>query len=425
MPLGTLNGPFSPPFNFLFYHPMAFENDVSSALLANKQKRDAANASATPATVTPAATITEANIKEISVSSAAPVEQVNKDTAVPVTKKPDEATTPEKQQTPETSAKESTDTSKTEEQEEFKWDEGIPDTTNTTTESKATVQTDLKKIGSALNLEVKDEQQFISTVSEKLTKLTELEKLSLDGVPDELKQAIEVAKKGGDWLEYTRATSFDATTLKPEELFDHEYERANIARFKRPDGTVDVEALDQELDAIPAGLKLMEGNRLKAALVQQQQFKKAQVLAQTTAQQEAFQKSIAAAAQELSKLVPQDQFGVVIEPKHSAYFYQGVADGSLIKKHLGNIDPTLLAKLDGKKLMKTLVIAELGEKISTLRYKQGETAGKKSLLKDVTNPQVQGPSYSPRAEQPEPAPELKSSERLQQMKERQQPKGSL
>lgn len=403
---------------------MDFGTNTLSVLAANKQKREEAKAAAAPAPA-PAAPA-QPLIKEIPAPSGQAPAEVKKDEAVPVSH-PGEPAKPEKPiaPAPETTEPTNSDVPPTEQQEEFKWDDGIPDTTAPLTTVAETVPTDLKKIGSALKLEVKDEQEFVATVSEKLARLQELEKLSLDGIPDELKQAIDVAKKGGDWLTYTKAVGFDANSLDPVELFDREYERANVARFKKPDGSVDWEAFDQELDAISPGLKLMQGQALKSTLVQQQQFQKAQVLSQTTAQQETFQKGLGDAAKNLNKLIPQEQFGVLIEPKHSAYFYQGIADGSLVKKHLGSIDPAFLAKFDSQKLMKTVVLAELAEKISTLRFKQGETAGKKSLLKETTNAQVQQPSFVPRPEEPNAQPAPTSAQRLSEMKERNQPKNSL
>lgn len=404
---------------------MSLNTDVNSALLANKAKRDAANAPAgAPATngQTPPANTDPTQSSQLTNQIPAPT----KETPVAETVvKPEQAVpTKEKQPTEDVTTKEKPkETSPTEESaaetavEEFKWDADIPDSEAPATESSP--QPDFKKLGSALNIEAKTEEEFVSTVNEKLTKLKEL-----DSLPEPLKQAIDVAKKGGDWVALTGAVAFDAKSLDPIELFEKEYERANIDRFKAPDGTIDWAKFDEEVDAIAPGLKKMQGNVIKNALVQRQEQQKNAILAQTAAQQDKFQRSLGDAAKELPNLLPKDQFGITIEPKHSAYLYNGIASGALIKKHFGDIDPSVLSKMDGKKLMKTLAIAEFGEQISQFQYKQGEVAGKKALLAGTQNAQTQSPSHLPKPEEPV-TQQVTSADRLRKMNENSRPVNSL
>lgn len=395
---------------------MSLDTNVNSSLIENKQKRDAAKAASQPV-IEPVTPITTNTITIPAPTSTAPTPTVEpkKEEAVPpvTSKQPDESTQPEVKPTV---------TEPVELIDEFKWDSNIPDVTPTT---ESTVSADLKKIGSALKLEVNNEQEFVSKVTEKLTRLDQLEALSLDGIPDQLKQAITVAKQGGDWLAVTGVTAFDAANLDPTELFERDYERANAHRFKLADGSTDYTALDAEVDGIAPGIKVMSGTALKNALVQHQQQQKAAVLAQAAVQQERFQTSLAAAARDLSGLLPKEEFGITLEPKHTSFFYQGVSDGSLIKKHLGDIDPAALMKMDSKKLMKTLALAELGKGISEFQRKQGIVEGKKSMLQSTTNAQLQAPSTLPRPNDPAPVAQPTSAERLKKMKETNQPVNSL
>lgn len=403
---------------------MSFDNNVNSALIANKQLRDAAKtpvvteAPATPAPV--ADPLTKPITAPTTATPEVPV-PLKAEEAVPqpAAKKPDEPAKPEKK--PEASDPEKTTTEPSEEVE-FKWDEGIIEPTP---EAESTAQTDIKKIGSALNLEVSNEQEFVSTVTEKLTKLKELEALSLDTIPEPLKKAIEIAKQGGDWSQYAQASAVDFSSLKPEELFEQEYERVNAHRFKQADGTIDYAALDAEIDSISPGLKAMQGGAIKNALIQRQQQQQTAVLAEAAAQQDRFQKSLGEAAKEVTSLLPKEKFGIALDAKHGSYFYKGITDGSLVKKHLGNIDPSVLVKLDGKKLMKTLMIAELGEKISEFQRKQGEVIGKKALLQSTQNPVTQAASHLPRPEEPEAIAPPTSAERLAKMQTTAKPPNSL
>lgn len=384
--------------------------DVNATLLANKQKREASSPVAQPA---PEPSVTQPLVQTIPPVAPAPAE------AAPVTKKPEEAVPPTTSTTPP--AVEARPEISLE--EDFQWDKEIPEISSATV-ADGTSAIDYKKIGSALSLEVDSEKDFLAKISERLTKLKELEALSSDSVPDQLKQAIEVAKKGGDWLSFTGVTAVDFSKTDPVMLFEKEYERANIHRFKGADGQIDWAKFDEEVDSIAPGIKVLQGNQIKAALVQKQESQKASIIAQAAVQRETFQKNLGEAVKELPTLLPKEQFGITIEPKHTSYLYEGINSGSLIKKHLGDIDPAVLSKLDSKKLMKTIAIAEFGKNISELRFKQGEVAGKKAILVNTQNPQLNGPSYLPRPE--EPTVDVKTSaDRLKEAQLKVKPKNSL
>jgi hypothetical protein len=400
---------------------MSFDSNVAAALLKNKEERDAKLALANgnqpvPATSTGSETSVP-NVTNIKTPVIQPV-QPSTPAAEAVPSKPVENVKPTEKPnaTPETPAEPA--------EEVFQWDANIPDLAKPTQPESSGAPVDLKKLGSAFNLEVKSEDELVSKVNERLAKLKELETQSLDGLPEQLKQAAEIARKGGDWFAYTNATALDATKLDPLELFQKEYERTEAQNFKLADGSVDWEKLDEAHDSIPEAVRRMQGNQIKSVIANRQQQQVAAVMAQTVAQQERFQKNLGDAAKDLTNLLPREQFGILIESKHSSYLYEGINNGSLIKKHLGDIDPSVLMKLDGKKLMKTIAIAEFGEGISESRFKQGKTAGKKELLTGTTNAQLQSPSYSPTPNEPNNE-KPSSTEMLKNMNDRQKPKNSL
>lgn len=384
-------------------------NDVSSVLLKNKLERDAAKAvevpQGTPEIVNAQTPTTQTIAKPAEAAPAVKPETVSSEPA------PAEKAKPAAEVEPAPA-----------EETKFVWDKDIPESSGTPVADAPTLF-DLKKVGSALSLETKTEEEFVKQVSEKFSKLKELEALSLDGIPEQLKGAIEVAKKGGNWQEYAGVTALDATKLDATEVFEREYERANIERFKNPDGSYDYEKFDQELLGIPQGLKQMQGNAIKSQIIARQQQQQASVIAQAAAQQDRFQKSLGDAARELSTLLPQDQFGIKIEPKHATYLYEGIANGSLLKKHLGGLDPASLSKLDSKKLMKTIAIAEFGERISQHQFKQGEVAGKKAVLLSTQNTQLTQSSSLPKPEEKDTT--IDSTGMLKAAQAKQKPKNSL
>jgi hypothetical protein len=286
---------------------------------------------------------------------------------------------------------------------------------------------DAKKFGSALGLDVKDETELVQTVTEKLAKAKQLETEKdtiLQGIPENLKEAIEVAKKGGDWQSLV-GSAIDVGSLDSLEVFDREYERNNLHRFKKPDGTVDMDAFNAELDAIPEALARFQGDNIKQRISQVQQQKKLAILQAAERQQMVFNQKLSEAARDISKALPKESFGITFEPKHSEYLYNGISNGTLIKKHFGDVPVEALAKFDPTKLLKAVALAEYGDKIAKYQYGQGQVSAKKELLSKTQNVQIT-PASVPAAPEVTDGEKPKSShEKLKEFRDRHIKQGSL
>lgn len=345
-----------------------------------------------------------------------PAEQVIDSGAIPEVSKPEEpkaeAVPAEVTKVDEKKAEEST-TNPTETQSEeieFKWDAELEQTP-----APQASGVDLKKIGSALNLEVNDEDTFVKTVSEKLSKLKTLEEQTsktFEGVPDALKETIEIAKKGGDWMSFIETSLVDANKLDPVQVYEQEYERQNLHRFKNADGSYDYEALDAEMDGIAAGVKIMGGKNIINQIASQQQQRKQFVIAEAQKSQDRFNKELSEAAKELPSYFPKEEWGVNVESKHASSVIDGIANGKLVKKHLGDIDSATLSKLDAKKLSKLIFLAEAGKNIVEHSRKQGIVQGKRELLDKTQNPQVTGSGIPAAPDIPDDKKPLTAAEKL-------------
>ena len=373
--------------------------DQKAKLLAIKQEQDALKAAKTPA------------------------EQVIDSGAVPEAKKEEQVAVAVPEPAPIVDAKKeeaSTTTApiaETSDESEFKWDAELEQTPASAPSSG----TDLKKIGSALNLEVANEDEFVKTVSEKFAKLKELEDSqakTFDGLPSYLKEAIDIAKKGGDVDTFIGNSILDPNKYDPIDLFETEYERQNAHRFKKPDGSIDYESLDAEMDSISDGVKSMQGNVLKQQLVNQQYQRKQALVAEASKAQDRFSKELTEAAKELPQYFPREEWGVSVEPKHAASVIDGIVTGKLVKKHLGDIDSATLAKLDGKKLAKAIFLLEAGKNIVEHSRKQGIVQGKRELLDKTQNPQIHSPG-SPAA--PDLADDKKPKTAVEKLKDKFRP----
>ena len=343
-------------------------------------------------------------------------EETPKDEAVPTKEEPKAESTKVADPQP-TEGKEET------EEVEFKWDEGV-----VTEEPKASTL-DIKKLGSALELDVNTEEELVSTVKQQKQRLKELEEAQtnlFDGVDSELKEALDLAKKGGDWKSFIGNSIVDATQLDPVELFEAEFERLNSYKYQRPDGTIDWEKLDEDMDAIPDSMKSMQGEQIKNNIYLNQQQKKEQAVKAAIQQQEVFTSRFSEALKELPKAFPKETFGINIESKHVASLYDGVTSGKLVQKHLGVDTQALIrAGVDPKKLTQALAKAEWSEGIAKFQYTQGKTQAKRELLEKTQNVQITSPGVSAKPEPSEAEKPKSAAQKIAEQMTALRPAGSL
>lgn len=287
----------------------------------------------------------------------------------------------------------------TEELKEPEFSFGEPDSTPEQS-TQAPVEL-LKKIGGALDFgDLKDESELIAKVTELKTERDKFKKeveVPFDGIPDVLKQAVEAAKQGADWFSLM-GFSTDYSKLDPIQVFEYEYEQQLKHRYQKPDGTIDYEKLDADLDAFPEAEKVMRGNDLIRQKTAEQNARKAEIFAQAQQAKQQFDSKLAESTKNVSKLFPKERYGVSFEPRHTEYIYSGIASRNLIKKHLGNIDESILTKLDTDKLTRTIAAAELVGNISEFRYKQGQVEKARELLAKNTNAALETPAVPARPE---------------------------
>lgn len=111
------------------------------------------------------------------------------------------------------------------------------------------------KIAKKVGLELKDEDDLINR----------LKADPYEGVPTNLKKAIEFAKKGGDYLQLLKVSQVDYNSFDPVQL----YEADVLSK------ATDKEAAKEYLQTISPIQKQIEGARLKQSLVYQQQAQEA------------------------------------------------------------------------------------------------------------------------------------------------------
>jgi hypothetical protein len=251
---------------------------------------------------------------------------------------------------------------------------------------------DFSKLGSALKLEgVKSESDLVAKFSELQTKLqTEETKkaATFEGIPDDLKEVIDLAKNGGDWKSYMGASAVDWSKEHPLDIY--EYEFSKLPHFRNPDGTINQQAIDDALDAIPEGQKMYEGSQIINQRIQQQQQLKNQQVQQARLRKEQNDKALIEATKNLSEILPESQYGVKFEAKHSDYLFKGISSGELLQKHFLADN----GQYDMKKVAKTIALAEYGDKMIKFQAEKAKVAAKKEILNTTQNVQLETPRTS-------------------------------
>jgi hypothetical protein len=255
-----------------------------------------------------------------------------------------------------------------------------------------TTSYDFSKLGSALKLpEVKSEADVVTKFNELQTKLQEFETkkaATFEGVPDELKEVINLAKEGVDWKSYLGASTVDWSKYHPADVYEAEF--AKLPNFRNPDGTLNQQALDDALDAVPEAQKAFEGQKIiQQRLFEQNQFKQQQI-AQARLRKEQSDRALLEATKNLSQLLPEDRYGIKFEPKHSDYLFKGISDGSLLQKHFLNDQ----GQYDMKKVTETIAKAEWGEKMIKYHADKAKVSTKKEVLNQTQNVQLDTPRTS-------------------------------
>ena len=345
---------------------------VAQTAAKNEAEAQRQKAEQEPATQTPVEN--KEDIKVDDSQSASP----DGDTVVPEP--------PESQVTPE-----AVEVTTEQEPEETPWDAD-----NKTVEETPSKQFDFGKLGGALGWgEVKDESDFLTKAQEHQTRFKELQEKPLSGIPEELREVIEIARTTPEaWKDYARNQTFDYSKVDPIALYAEEFNRDAVKnpQYFDENGKFSDELADQGWKEIPDTLKRMTGLQIQQSLVQQQKSRQVEIRAKAEARLANADNSLVAATQKLAEILPYESYGVKFEPKHASEIYKGITDSSLTKKHLGVSYETLVQQgVDMSRVARTITLAEKADKMVQYSSKTAEARAKKALLDKTQNAQIQRP----------------------------------
>ena len=247
---------------------------------------------------------------------------------------------------------------------------------------------DFSELSSALELgEIKDAKDFVAKVSEIKKQNKALSEKPLEGIPEEFREVIEVAKTG-DWKEYLSNQLIDYTKLDPFQEFENDFYKRYGARFV-VDGKFNQEAYDAALDAIPEVQQELAGQQILEAKAQLQARARESQRQKAEAKRELADKNLSKAANNLQEILPLDSFGIKFENKHSTKIYQGISNSELTKKHLGmSYDDLVRTGADMTLVAKSIAMAEWGQQMIKFKADNIKAQTKKEILTKTQNVQL-------------------------------------
>lgn len=253
------------------------------------------------------------------------------------------------------------------------WDEPVP---QVAVPSTTTIPDfDYLELGKSTGLgEIKTKDELVSKVKELQTK-------ALDGVPDNLKKAIELAKQGGDYLSYLKVSQVDYNAYDPVELFKTDL--YNRVKTLNPQATKEeLETRFQDALGTYAPIQqLIEGQKI------QKSYSDVQRQEALRLEQESLQRKSQAdtrVKESIDKL--DDVNGFKVKPHHKAAMYEYITSGQLQKDLFSE------SGYNYEALVEIAFQRKYGKKANEFLWNKAKTASKKEIVQELTNPQIEKPT---------------------------------
>lgn len=237
----------------------------------------------------------------------------------------------------------------------------------------------LGELGKVLGIEkVSSKAELVTAISQLKAEAEKAKGPDATEIQPELLKAIEISKKGGDYLEYLKVTSVDYSKADPVAL----YEDYVIDQLTDANGQVDEDQVNDYLDNMKDSEKKLKGIELQKRLVYEQQRKAADIVAEATRKKEEQDAKLRAALGHL-----QDVDGFKVSDSHRKEVF-GWVTGKMMKDLFydqnGELDPVKVAKVGFRNLYY--------EKLDAYQKNKIKNATKREVYADITNAQITTPS---------------------------------
>lgn len=271
-----------------------------------------------------------------------------------------------------------------EETEKDSNEDGLVEEWDTSEEESEEITQDLvsetvSNIAKELELEeVQDTNDLVTKLKEKINHLQSKEfevDSVLNDIPDNLAEAVRIAKEGGDFLNYLQAGSFDYSAYS-----DYDLVANSIANhFVDKEGNVDEQALQDYMDELSDQQLKIEAGRIKTSLDQHNQAVKNKVLQEAQAKRAKRLDSVKNKLESINEIS-----GYKLTPSHKNAITKAFEKESVINELFYGKDKTF----DPAKAIDTYFKIKYWDKIESFRRTKTRNETKKQVIDSMTNPEV-------------------------------------
>jgi len=234
---------------------------------------------------------------------------------------------------------------------------------------------DFQSIAKELGFEnVKTKEEFAKQVSEIKIKAEAASK-NIEVLPQDLAKAVDIAKQGGNYLEYLKVSAVDWAKQDPILLYENWVYNSLAKNGKN------VEEIDEFLDKQSDIEKDLKGRELQNQYIGFQQQQRSNIENQTRAEKQQFDGAVQTALTSLN-----DIYGFRLNESQKETLYRDFTTNQ--------IGRALLAQTGGdfKQALTGLFNIKYGDKIDRFRKQQIKNATKRELLEEIQNPKLTTPA---------------------------------
>ena len=219
----------------------------------------------------------------------------------------------------------------------------------------------------------------VDQAKEKINKLRETTNVDpFADLPDNLKQAIQIAKDNGDYLEYLGVTSVNYDNVDARILFEN-----NMASyFVDKDGEFDKEGFKDYIDGLDEKEIEIKGKQLKQELIARQQEQTRRLEADAGQRRVQAEKDLKIVLDSVDSIR-----GFKLKPSHKKIIFDNITSGDMINEMF--YDKT--GNMDFDKVVKIYFDYKWGDRATKFLQQRMETSAKKELLKELGNVNVTTP----------------------------------
>jgi hypothetical protein len=262
----------------------------------------------------------------------------------------------------------------TEDKEEDSWDSEVVETEKEPVKEEAPFLDIAKEFGLE---EVKTKDQFVTGLKDKIKKLEsrefEVEKV-LEDVPESLAEAVQIAKEGGDFLEYLKVGSVDYSVYSDKELLANSL--ANY--FLDEEGKVNESELSEYIDSMPEKQVQIEADKVRKSLDIAKQQTKDRIIASANLKKEKRFNEISNAVNSIESVS-----GYKLTPKHKNDILKDFKEDNVIKSLFYES-----GKFEPKKAIETYFKVLYWDKIEDYRKSKARNETKKEIIRTMSNVEV-------------------------------------